>query len=143
MSPSAAFPDFSPGREHTAERAFVCTLKAGDSGPAWVHVAGDLDVSSAPRLEHALRHTDTPPRLVVLNLRSLASIDATGAQTIVDAAIRARRARRRLMLLRGRSQADRMLAMSGASHVLEIVDLGPLEPFARPQPLLVRPDDAA
>jgi anti-sigma B factor antagonist len=128
MSVSVAFPDFSADRRHPRGRVFACTLQASDIGPAWVHVAGDLDISSAPRLEQALLHTDRSPRLVILDLRQLSSVDSFGVDVIVDASIRARRAKRRLMLIRGTSQVDHMLALSGASDVLEIFDLDSSEP---------------
>jgi len=143
MSVTVAFPDFSSSRERGVGRAFVCTLQAGDLGPSWVHVAGDLDSGSAPRLEHALRHTDTRPRMVVLDLRELRSIDSSGVAVIIDAATKARRAQRRLMLIRGPSQVDRALARVGAENVLEIVDLEPPDRISRPHRPLARTDDAA
>jgi anti-anti-sigma factor len=143
MSLTVAFPDFSADRKHRGARSFVCTLQAGDVGPAWVHVAGDLDVSSAPRLARALRHTDSPPHMVVLDLRDLSSLDSAGVAVIVDASTRARRAEHRLMLIRGIPQVDRMLALSGACDALEIVDLEPPEPRGRALRRLVQPDDAA
>jgi anti-anti-sigma factor len=143
MSPSVAFPDFSTDRERRVGRSFVCTLQAGEVGPAWVHVAGDLDVKSVPRLERALRHTDTPPRLVVLDLRCLKSIDSAGVELIVDASIRAQRAHRRLMVVRGPPQVDRMLLLSGLSNVVKIVDLDRRESRARAVGLIASSDDAA
>jgi anti-anti-sigma factor len=137
---TVAFPDFSANR---AARSFECTLLAGDLGPAWVHVAGDLDSRSAPRLARALRHADTVPRLAVLDLRQLTSIDSAGVEVIVDASIRAWRAKRRLMVLRGPSQVDRRLALSGASDVVEFIDLDLAEPPAPVFPPLPRGGAAA
>jgi anti-sigma B factor antagonist len=143
MSPTVVFPDFSAHREGGVAQAFVCTLQAGDVGPAWVHVAGDLDISSASRLERALRHTDTPPRLVVLDLRELTFLDCSGVEVIVNAAIRARRARRRLVVLRGPAEVDRVLALAGATDALEIVDLDAVGPPDGALPWFARTDDAA
>jgi anti-sigma B factor antagonist len=143
MSLTVAFPDFSANREHGVGQAFVCTLQAGDVGPAWVHVAGDLDISSAPRLERALRHTDTPSRPIVLDLRKLTSMDSSGVTVIVDASTRARRSRRRLIVVRGPSHIDRMFARSGALDVLEIVDLDRSEPPARALTRFAHTDDVA
>jgi anti-sigma B factor antagonist len=125
MSVTVAFPDFSASRECRVGEAFVCALQASDVAPAWVHVAGDLDIASAPRLAQALRHTDTPARLVVLDLRELTFMDSAGVHVIVAASICARRDGRRLMVIRGPSQVDRMLALSGAYEVLEMVDVDP------------------
>jgi hypothetical protein len=77
MSPTVAFPDFSAHREHGVGQRFACMLQVGDVGPAWVHVAGDLDISSAPRLEQALRHTDTtPPRSGSVDVLEIVDLDA-------------------------------------------------------------------
>ena len=143
MSLTVAFPDFSAGRERGVAQTFVCTLQAGDVGPSWVHVAGDLDIGSAPRLAQALRHTDALPRLVVLDLRELRSIDSCGVHVILEASTQARRAKRRLILIRGPGQVDRVLALHGAHDLLEIVDLDPPAPHARALGQLARPDDAA
>jgi anti-anti-sigma factor len=142
VSVTVAFPDFSANRGHRLAHSFVCTLQVSEVGPAWVHVAGDLDISSAPRLDQALRHTDMPPRMVVLDLRGLISIDPSGVDVIVYASIRARCRNRRLMIIRGPSRVDRMFALSGASDVLKIVDLDPSEATAQVLPRLAQTDDA-
>lgn len=143
MSVTVAFPDFSVSRECGVGHPFVCALHAGDVGPSWVRVAGDLEIGSAPRLEQALRHTDPPPRMVVLDLRELRSIDSSGVEVIVDASTRARLSGRRLVLIRGPSQVDRVLALSHACDLLEIVDLDPPDPLARVLGRLARTDGAA
>jgi anti-anti-sigma factor len=143
MSLTVAFPDFFAHREHGVRQEFVCTLRAGGVSPAWVHVSGKLDIRSAPRLEQALRHADGPSSLVVLDLRELTSIDPSGVHVIVDASLRAQLAKRRLMLVRGPSAIDRMLALSGGSGFLDIVDLHPGESPARALPQFTLTDDAA
>lgn len=143
MSTTVAFPDFSARRQRRLGRAFACTLHVGEAGPAWVHVAGGLDVTSAPRLVQALRHTDTAPRLIVLDLRKLTSIDDSGVDVIVGASIRARRANRRLVVIRGPLPVDRMLVRSGSLHALEIIDLDQAGPLARAIAQFAGSDDAA
>lgn len=143
MSPTVAFPDFATSRQQRGERSFVCTLHMGDAVPAWVHVAGDLDVRSSPRLRRALEHADTPSRLVVLDLRGLTSIDSSGVDVIVDAAARARQAARRLMILRGVSQVDHVLAERGAFDILDVIELDPPDPVQRMLPRIANTNDAA
>jgi anti-anti-sigma factor len=93
-----------------------------------VHVAGELDLATAPQLERTLRSTELQARLVVLDLRDLRFIDCCGVRTVVDASDRARRAGRRLVLLRGPPSIDRVLTLTGCSDQLQIGDLDPGEP---------------
>jgi len=127
MSLAVAFPDFSANRNSACVPPFACTLRFGDLGPTWVHVSGDLNVRSAPRLAEALRLTRATPRLVVLDLRALRSIDLHGVHVIVVAGERARRAGPRLMVVRGRPAVDRMFARSGAAVLIDVVDLDAAE----------------
>jgi anti-anti-sigma factor len=95
---------------------------------AWVQVAGELDIATAPALEQTLRDGELQTRLVVLDLRELTFTDSCGARVISEAGKRAERDGRRLVLVRGPTQADRMFTLM-KSDVLEIVDLEPGEPL--------------
>jgi anti-sigma B factor antagonist len=97
---------------------------------AWVHVAGELDVATTPRLERTLEQAQLQARLVVLDLRALAFVDSTGVHAIADASIRARQVARRLVVLRGPPNVDRIFTLSGSIDV-EIHDLDPVEPPAQ------------
>ncbi len=108
--------------------AFVCSCWESGGDAAWVWVEGELDIASAPRLEQTLRWAQTRARLVVLDLRQLTFIDSSGVHVIVPVSIRARRAGRRLIVVRGPSQVDRILALTGASDVIEIRDFDSVEP---------------
>jgi len=66
--------------------------------------------------------------MVVLDMRELTFMDTSGAHAITDAAIRARQAGRRLVLLRGPAAVDRVFTLMGSSEHLEIADLRPEEP---------------
>ena len=72
---------------------FTCTWKEGGAGAAWVHVAGDLDLATAPLLKRALRDAQLCARVVVLDLRELTFIESTGVHVILDAAAGVRRGR--------------------------------------------------
>jgi anti-anti-sigma factor len=143
MSLTVAFPDFAANREHRGAHSFVCTLYDSDAGPTWVHVAGALGASSAARLAQALRQTRRPPRLVVLDLRELTSIDASGVDVIVDASARAQRAGCQLTLIRGPSEVDRMFTASRGAELMKIIDLDPFEPRTMALLRFSAPDDAA
>ena len=55
----------------------------------------------------------------MLDLRELAFMDCAGMRVIVDAAERARRDGRRLIVLRGPAQVDRVFTLTGTADVLE------------------------
>lgn len=119
----------APTTSHVRRTApgFCCTLRDGGLDAAWVRVAGELDLATAPLLEQTLRRAEVRPR-VVLDLRELAFIDCSGIGAIIQASNRARRTSRQLVIVRGRPAVDRVLTLTGASDVLEIVDLLPVQP---------------
>ena len=108
--------------------AFQCSWTDGAPDAAWVHLAGELDIATAPRLESALREPRSQARLVVLDLRELAFIDSSGVHAIVDASVRARRAGRRMLLLRGRPGADRVFTLTGSADDVRGGDIDAVEP---------------
>jgi anti-sigma B factor antagonist len=105
-------------------RPFVCSSTGGGLDAAWVHVAGALDLATSPQLGRTL--DESSARLVVLDLRELGFMDSSGVHTIVDASARARRDGRRLILLRGTPNVDRVFALTGSSDEVEIGDIEPL-----------------
>jgi anti-anti-sigma factor len=105
-------------------RPFVCSSSDDGLDAAWVHVAGALDISTSPQLEQTL--DEAAARLVVLDMRDLGFMDCSGAHTIIDAAVRARDDGRRLIILRGTPNVDRVFALTGTADVVEIGDLEPL-----------------
>ena len=106
---------------------FDCTLSDGGFDTAWLHVAGDLDLATAPLLEQALRRAETWPR-VVLDLRELEFTDCSGMSVILQAGNRATQMGRQLVIVRGRPQVDRVLTLTGVSEVVEVVDLSLVQP---------------
>lgn len=107
---------------------FLCTWKTGGSGAAWVRVAGELDLATAPRLRHTLGEAQFKARVVVLDLRELTFMDSAGIHAILDAATDARQAQGWLILIRGPAPVDRILTLTGACEEVEIFDLDPAEP---------------
>ena len=105
----------------------VCSWTDGGLDAAWVHVAGELDVATVPHLERTLREPQVQARLVVLDLRDLDFLDSFGARALVNHALRARQAGRRLVLLRGPANVDRILTLAGCSWDLEIGDIDQVE----------------
>jgi anti-sigma B factor antagonist len=105
----------------------VCSWTDGGLDAAWVQVAGELDMATVPQLERTLREPQLQARLVVLDLRELEFMDSSGAHALVDHAMRARQAGRRLVILRGQAIVERMLTLSGCSRDLEIGDIAQVE----------------
>ena len=106
--------------------AFVCSWSDGGLDADWVHVGGELDVATVPELEHTLGDAQLRARLVVLDLRELTFIDGVGVRAIVGASVRARQLGRRLVLVRGNPNVNRMFTLTGSSDDLEMggVDVG-------------------
>ena len=122
-------PEYLPDRTALAD-PFICDVSDGMDA-AWVHLAGELDVATAPELRHKLQGAVSRSRLVVLDLRELAFMDAAGVHAIVEASIRARQTSRRLLLLRGPANVDRVFELTGSADAVEVGDLEPLEPVVR------------
>jgi anti-anti-sigma factor len=104
---------------------FVCTLRDDGAHAAYVHVAGELDFTTAPQLEETLRWGERRAWLVALDLADVTSIDVAAIHVIAYASSHARQAGRRLVVLHGRSHFDRVLGSGGASDLVEFVDLDP------------------
>jgi anti-sigma B factor antagonist len=126
MSIELAFPALDAARAHALPPPFACSCTNGGLDAARVHVGGELDIATTPQLERTLSQTQA--RLVVLDLRELAFIDSCGVHAIVDAGIRARKAGRRLVLVRVPASVDRLLTLTGSSHQVEIGDVDPVAP---------------
>jgi stage II sporulation protein AA (anti-sigma F factor antagonist) len=142
MSQSLVLPDAVASRSAIPRQALLRSWKDCGRDVAWVQIAGELDIATAPALEQTLRDAELRARMVVLDLRELTFTDSCGVHVIMKASMRADRAGRRLVLVRGPSQADRMFTLIN-SDVLEIVDLDPGEPVVSALSQLAQQDRAA
>ena len=107
---------------------FVCSSTNDGLHAAWLRAAGKLDVAATAQLEQLLRKPSLQARLVVLDLRELSYIDASGVYAIATTSVRARQARRRLVVLRGPPEVDSVFELMGRSDEIEILDFSPVEP---------------
>jgi len=128
MPDTLVLPDSIGGRGHVLPGAFVCSWTDGGRDAVWVHLQGELDLATVPQLTQTLRRPELQARLVVLDLRELTFIDSSGVHAIVEADSRARRDGRRLVVLRGSANVDRLFTLTGSSDRLEFGDLDPEEP---------------
>jgi anti-sigma B factor antagonist len=117
-----------------APPAFVCSLTQEDAQTVWVRVAGELDLLTSEELAATLRDAHRRAQLIILDLRELTFMDGCGLRVIVRAAARARRCRRRLLVLRGSPSVDRLFALTGLGEQVECVDVAEPVIRARLQP---------
>jgi anti-anti-sigma factor len=126
MPDKMVLPDTVGGRADILPPAFVCSWTNGTLDSASVHVAGELDIATTPQLQKTLREPQLQAQLVVLDLRELAFLDSSGVHAIVNASIIARQLGRRLVLLRGGLDVDRVFTLTGSAGDVEIVDIDPV-----------------
>ena len=113
-----------------APAGFACSWSDGSEDAAYVHLTGELDLSTAPELERTLQQAQARAPVVVLDLRELTFIDSFGLHVIVNAKARAKRAGGRSIVVRGARQLDRLMTATGLCKLLEIVDLDLADPPA-------------
>jgi anti-sigma B factor antagonist len=83
---------------------------------------GELDISTATRLEEDLRRVEAgAPSVLVLDLSKLDFMDSTGLRLLIGADARARKDGRRLVLIRGNEMIQRVLRVTRLDERLEIL----------------------
>jgi anti-sigma B factor antagonist len=91
---------------------------------AVITVSGELDLASSPALEEELeRVAQSDAQLVVVDLRHLEFMDSTGLSVLVRAHQRAEENGRRLGLVNGSQQVQRLLTLTGVADRLTLTDL--------------------
>jgi len=109
-------PDSIAGRAHAVAPPFDCSWTDGGLNAAWVHLAGELDVDTTPLLEWTLRAPHPQAQLIVVDMRDLAFMDSSGVHAIVNEGARVRALGRRLVILRGPPDVDRVFALTGTTR---------------------------
>jgi anti-anti-sigma factor len=75
---------------------------------------GEIDLESAPALEHELRDAEgSQPRRVVLDLAAIDFLDSTGIHLLLEAHERAETAGRQLVLRHVPDHARRLFTLTG------------------------------
>jgi anti-sigma B factor antagonist len=88
-----------------------------------VILTGELDISTAPRVEEELRRVEEGhPAVILLDLRQLEFMDSTGLRVIVSADGRAREDGRVVRLVRGPEAVQRIFRVTRLDERLEIGD---------------------
>ena len=88
-----------------------------------ISISGELDLASSPALEEELeRVAQSDAQLVVIDLRELEFMDSTGLSVLVRAHQRAEENGRRLGLVNGSQQVQRLLTLTGVAERLALAD---------------------
>lgn len=95
---------------------------------------GELDLDGTHGFDEALRRLEADaPEAIVLDLRSVRFCDSSGLASLLAVRRRAKRAGHRLVLVRGSSAIERLLAVTALNDYFEIVDHpGELQPSGGP-----------
>lgn len=102
---------------------FRVEVRRGDETTV-ISVSGELDLASSPALAEELdRVAQSNVKLVVVDLRNLEFMDSTGLSVLVKAHQRAEENGRRLGLVNGSQQVQRLLSLTGVADRLTIADV--------------------
>ncbi len=86
-------------------------------------VSGELDLATSPALEEQLQLvSDGGVDLLVIDLRRLEFMDSTGLSVILRAHQRLAEQGRRLSLVKGSAQVQRLLDLTGVAQRLVLVE---------------------
>jgi anti-sigma B factor antagonist len=109
-------------------RGFGLTIEPLAGGAVRLALRGELDLEHAYTFDEELRRieADRPPCLV-LDLRGLRFLDSSGLARLLAAHRRAKRDRRRLLLVRGGPAVQRLMAITAVGHHFETVADVPAE----------------
>jgi anti-sigma B factor antagonist len=88
-----------------------------------IAVSGELDLASSPALQEELdRVYGSESDLLIIDLRDLDFMDSTGLSVLVRAHQRAEQEGRRLAMVKGPQQVQRLLSLTGVADRLTLVD---------------------
>jgi anti-anti-sigma factor len=99
----------------------LCTVTVVDSGAAWVHLVGEIDLLTSPLLEGSLREAQLRARFVVLDAREVTFIDSAGVHVILGASKISQSSGARLMLIPSEA-VEVMLTITGVRDQISIFD---------------------
>jgi anti-sigma B factor antagonist len=88
-----------------------------------ISLAGELDVSTAPRFNAAMSDNRTRhARTVIVDLAKLQFMDSTGLSAVLVAEMHARTSHQRFVVVRGPRHVQELFRLTGVDHFLEVVD---------------------
>jgi anti-sigma B factor antagonist len=109
-------------------RGFGLTIEPLAEGAVCVALRGELDLEHAYTFDEELRRVERGrPHCLVLDLRGLSFLDSCGLARLLAARRRARREKRRLLLVRGPKPVQRLMAITAVGEHFEQVSEVPEE----------------
>ena len=109
-------------------RGFGLTIEPLAGGAVRMALRGELDLEHAYTFDEELRRVEAErPPCLVLDLRGLSFLDSSGLARLLAARHRARRDRRRLVLVRGSAAVQRLMAITAVGQQFETVTELPVE----------------
>jgi anti-sigma B factor antagonist len=111
-----------PGADAATPNGFVCLCDELDDGAIRFTLSGELDIATAPELDHALSTAQQSARLVIVDLHRLSFMDCRGLAVIVAAASRTNGDGTRFRVVRGPPQVHRLFALTAGDRRVEITD---------------------
>jgi anti-sigma B factor antagonist len=109
-------------------RGFGLTIEQLAGGAVRVALRGELDLEHAYTFDEEMRRVEGErPPCLVLDLKGLSFLDSSGLARLLAANRRARRERRRLLLVRGSAPVQRLMAITAVGQHFETVSEVPAE----------------
>ena len=109
-------------------RGFGLTIEPLAGGAVCIALRGELDLEHAYTFDEELRRVEGErPHCLVLDLRGLSFLDSCGLARLLAARRRARREKRRLLLVRGSKPVQRLMAITAVGDHFETVSDVPEE----------------
>jgi anti-sigma B factor antagonist len=109
-------------------RGFGLTIEPLAGGAVRVALRGELDLEHAYTFDEELRRVEGErPSCLVLDLRGLSFLDSSGLARLLAANRRAKRDRRKLLLVRGGVAVQRLLAITAVGQHFVTVNEVPAE----------------
>jgi anti-sigma B factor antagonist len=109
-------------------RGFGLTIEPLAGGAVRIALRGELDLEHAYTFDEELRRVERErPPCLVLDLRGLSFLDSSGLARLLAANHRARRDRRRLLLVRGGAAVQRLMTITAVGQHFETVSELPSE----------------
>jgi anti-sigma B factor antagonist len=104
-------------------RGFGLTIEPLAGGAVCMALRGELDFEHAYTFDEEVKRVEAGrPPCLVLDLRDLVFLDSSGLARLLAARRRARRDRRRLVLVRGSAAVQRLMALTAVSEHFETVN---------------------
>ncbi len=109
-------------------RGFGLTIEPLAGGAVRVALRGELDLEHAYTFDEELKRLEgTRPSCLVLDLRGLTFLDSCGLARLLAARRRARREKRRMLLVRGTPAVQRLMSITAVGDHFETVSELPAE----------------